>query len=671
MREALANKVLFLGIDAMDPELLKLYLSEGKMPNMQKFIDRGSYAKDLKMLGAMPTVTPPMWTTMATGAYPMTHGITGFSRIVPGQLDTKAYNIDSRNCHAEQLWNVTAEAGKKTLVWHWPGSSWPPTSDSPNLHVVDGTQPPNVNNGCAKTEPEFILVASTITDRVIFQPKVATDQNIPCVIEDLHVVENANDILTTTNVAVRKNIISCREEGEGGMSDQPFDVVLSPIKDAEKWEFEIPEGAKEFTMLMSGGLLRRPCLILKNEAGVYDTVAIYKNKKNDKQIAVLPAGVMVEEIFDQSIKDDVTYEVYRNMRIIELREDGEYLKMWVSSALEKGNDEVWHPKELHKLITEKIGYPPTTSYMGGADVRLISEAMGGQWECSMNWNAKCLNYLLENGDYEVVFSHWHGIDQQGHMIVQFCEDKGRSILGVETYKQLLEDTYTQADRYIGQFLHFLDEGWTILMASDHAQVCPPFEPPLIGDSTGFNVRVMSELGFTVMKHDENGNETKEVDWEHTRAVNNIANHIWINLKGRDEHGIVDPADKYELEEEIMTALYGYKHPETGRRICALCIRNKDAAVLGLSGEFAGDLIYFNTEGYNYDHTDSLSTTLGVANTSVGPMFCAAGQGIKEGFETKRVIRQVDLTPTMAILCGVRMPNDCEGAPIYQILTEQY
>jgi len=671
MRKALADRVIFLGVDAMDPELCKLYLGKGIMPNLQKLIDRGAYAKDLKMLGAHPTVTPPMWTTMATGAYPMTHGITGFSRILPGQLDTKAYNIDSRNCHAEQLWNVTAEAGLKTLVWHWPGSSWPPTSDSPNLHVVDGTQPPNINNGCAKTEPEFILVASPKTERVIFQEKVATDKNIPCVIEDLHVVENANDILTTTNVAVRKNIISCREEGEGGMSDQPFDVVLSPIKDAEKWEFEIPQDAKEFTMLLSGGLLRRVGLILKDENGVYNKAVLYKNKKDSNVLAELPLGVMVEEIFDQSIKDDVTYEVYRNMKLIDMTPEGDYLKLWVSAALEKDNDEVWHPKSLYKEITEKIGYPPVTSYMGGADYSLISEAMGGQWECSMRWNAKCLNYLMNKDEYKVIFSHWHGIDQQGHMIVQFCEDKGRSILGTDAYKQLLEDTYTQADRYLGEFLHFLDEGWTIILASDHSQVCPPYEPPLIGDSTGFNVRVMSELGFTVMKKDADGKELKEVDWEHTRAVNNIANHIWINLKGRDEHGIVDPADKYELEEEIMTALYGYKHPETGKRICALCIRNKDAAILGLSGQYAGDLIYFNTEGYNYDHTDSLSTTLGVANTSVGPLFLAAGKGIKEGYETTRVIRQVDLTPTMAVLCGVRMPKDCEGAVIYQILTEEY
>ena len=50
-------------------------------------------------------------------------------------------NFDSTKCHAEQMWNVTAEAGKKTLVWHWPGSAWPPSSDSENLHVVDGTSP--------------------------------------------------------------------------------------------------------------------------------------------------------------------------------------------------------------------------------------------------------------------------------------------------------------------------------------------------------------------------------------------------------------------------------------------------------------------------------------------------------------------------------------------------
>ena len=102
----------------------------------------------------------------------------------------------------------------------------------------------------------------------------------------------------------------------------------------------------------------------------------------------------------------------------------------------------------------------------------------------------------------------------------------------------------------------------------------------------------------------------------------------------------------------------------------MAIRNRDAAVLGLSGPESGDIVYFTAEGYNYDHSDALSTTLGEADTSVAPIFVLAGPGVKPGY-TKRVIRQVDLAPTLAVLGGVRIPTQCEGAPVYQILEEEY
>ena len=136
-KNALTEKVFILGVDGLDPRFSKKMLREGKMPNLQKFIDRGSCREDLVLLGGHPTVTPPMWTTLATGAYPMTHGITCFWRNYPGRIDAITYNLDSRLCKAEQIWNCTVEAGLKTLVFHWPGSSWPPTSDSEYLHVVE------------------------------------------------------------------------------------------------------------------------------------------------------------------------------------------------------------------------------------------------------------------------------------------------------------------------------------------------------------------------------------------------------------------------------------------------------------------------------------------------------------------------------------------------------
>ena len=121
----------------------------------------------------------------------------------------------------------------------------------------------------------------------------------------------------------------------------------------------------------------------------------------------------------------------------------------------------------------------------------------------------------------------------------------------------------------------------------------------------------------------------------------------------------------------MTHLLSAKSPMTGMRVVQLALRNKDAVLLGLGGPECGDIIFWNAEGYNFDHCDSLSTLEGFADTSVSPIVIFAGQGFKEGFTTNRIIRQVDLAPTLAVIGGVRMPRECEGAPVYQILAEEF
>lgn len=673
MREKLTNKILVLGVDGMDPKLTKKFVAQGKMPNVQKFIERGACREDLCMLGAQPTITPPMWTTMATGAYPMTHGITCFYRQSPESLDMKEYNITSRNCKAEQLWNVFAEDGHKTLVWHWPGSSWPPSSDSPNLHVVDGTTPGAVNMGSGQIEGELVLVASTEVEGAHFRAKAASDANVPCVLTDLKTEDpllGGKDLAAALNNPFGAKLILKPEDGENAISDKPFDVVLSEIKTPSGWTFELPDGAKEFTILLSGGFIYRPSLILPDDSGVYSTINVYKNKKSAEPLVVLPKDVFVGDVIDEALKNDEKYVTNRNMRVFELKEDGNYLKLWISAAMDITDDKVFWPKSLYKEVTDHCGYPQPTSMLGGADYTLISKCMGANWEASCNWQARCLNYLAANGGYEVIFSHLHNVDLQSHMIVKFMKDKGKSKLSEAVYAQLLEDVYTQTDHYLGEFMHCLDEGWTVIIVSDHAAVCPEHEPHALGECIGVNVRVMQELGFTALKTDDDGHELYEIDWENTKAVANRGNHIYINLKGRDAHGIVDPADKYEVEEEIMTALYGYRDKETGKRVIALALRNKDGALLGLSGPECGDILYWTAEGYNIDHGDSLSTTEGYGDTSVSPIFIAAGPGIKAGCKTERVIRQVDLAPTIAVLGGVRMPAQCEGAPVYQIFTEE-
>lgn len=666
-REAKTEKILVVGIDGLDPRLSKKYIAEGRMPNFEKLIAKGCCREDLSMLGAQPTVTPPMWTTLATGTYPVTHGITCYNR-KGNDIDEIEYNLNSRNCKAEQLWNVFAEAGKKTLVWHWPGSSWPPTSDSPNLAVVDGLTPACVDILCC-TDTESVLIASEEVTTPSVHPRAASDGNIPCVIEKL---EDKGATLAGINGATNKPLILKPEDGEHALSDSPFDVILSPIKPAYDWAFEIPADAKETYFLFSNGTIRRPCLILKNDQGIYDHVAVYLDKKTDTPLAVLHKDKYYKGYLDDNYREDGTkVKSVRNMRILELRENGSYLKVWRSFSMDSEANQYWHPKELKKKIVEHVGVPVPLSIVGGGDRDMIEKCMIPTWEHVGEFYSKSIHYLIENEGFEMVFSHYHNIDIQGHMIVKFLKDHGHNKLSEDTYEDFMREIYEQTDRYVGSFLHFLDEGWTIFLVSDHAQVAPEHEPFMIGDNTGINVRVMQELGLCDLKHDTNGNELYEFDWDKTYAVAQRGNHIYLNIKGRDPHGIIDPKDQYEWEEEIMTRLYGYRSPETGKRIIALALRNRDAVLLGLGGPESGDILYWNAEGYNYDHCDSLSTTYGCKGTSVGPIFIAAGSGIKKGEKTTRIIRQVDVAPTLAYLGGVRMPAQCEGAIIYQILDNEF
>ncbi len=660
----LTEKVLFLGVDAMDPRITNKFLQEGLMPNLSQLLSRGAAQNDLEMIGGEPTVTPPMWTTLGTGASPRVHGIASYFRTGEDKVSVE-YNFDSRKCKAEPLWNVTAEAGKKTLVWHWPGSSWPPTSESKNLYVVDGTQPGGPNDGVAMVDTEKFIIASEQIREVTYKERAASDSKIPCLIDDMEIEEGVDAHATSTASEIRTvNTWNNLSQQMKIMTAPPVDVVFSPLQPASGWQ-QAPAEAKEFTMLSSKGLIRRPCLLIKHN-GKYDTVQIYKSKKETEPLAVLPNDVFVADIVDEVYKNEQLVPCNRNMRVLEIAEDGSSLRIWVSGAMDFQNDMMWSPKTLLSEIVANVGYPQPVATVGGEE-RLLVKCTNANWDIARDWNADSINYLIEHKNLDVVFSHFHSIDLQGHMIVQFLKD-GSDKLPAAVYQDMMRSVYKQADEYIGRFLHLLDKGWTILLVSDHGQACPEhgqYDPLLMDGAV--TATHMVDWGYTVLKKDENGHDLPEVDMSRSRAVMDNTSMIYINLKGRDPQGIVEPADQFELEEQIITDLYSLKHPVTGHRIISLALRNREAVLIGEGGPEAGDIIYKLAAGYNQDHADSLSVTQGYFETSVASIFVAAGPGIKENYRTSRTIHHVDVVPTAALLLGLRVPAQCEGAPVYQIL----
>lgn len=678
------RKIMVIGLDGMDPDLTKRFVEAGKMPNVKKLIKKGAQRADLHLLGAMPTITPAQWTTLATGAYPETHGITDFWNQDHEELDTMVYSLDSRMCQAEQIWNVLAEAGKKTLVFHWPGSSWPPSSDSKNLYVVDGTQPAAVNYSLANTDGEKMIIASVENEKLLYHSANKDDTGADCVIEHLE-TETQEELqkdkkemqadgdgggqflLNRYKLKKVRNLFLNYGEGATGLDTIPYDLVESPLRDANGWA-SAPEGAKEFFIVASNGLTRRPCMLLKNAAGLYDTVAIYKSKKDIEPLATLKEKEFALDVLDYVHVEGNNILCNRSYKCIEIASDGTKVRLYMGTAFDIACDERWSPKSMMHEITEEVGYVPSFSQMGGKNYEFCKELLNPFWEINARWESKAINAAIRKYDLDAVFSHTHFIDHQAHQYWNFaCQKPGAP--DEKLYQGLIEKVYQFADEYIGSYMHLLDEGWTLFVVSDHGIQIHYEELPLMGDGMGCNIRVMEELGYTVLQKDENGNELREIDWEKTKAVQNRSSYIWVNLKGRQPHGIVEPEEKAALEEKIIDDLYNYRHPISGKRTVGIALRNKDAAVLGLSGEETGDIVFMNKEGCCREHGESMSTYTGYFGTCISPIFLAAGSGLIQDDKVKRVIRQVDLAPTIATLMDVRVPRQCEGAPVYQILSD--
>ena len=67
----------------------------------------------------------------------------------------------------------------------------------------------------------------------------------------------------------------------------------------------------------------------------------------------------------------------------------------------------------------------------------------------------------------------------------------------------------------------------------------------------------------------------------------------------------------------------------------------------------------------------MTSTDGCWGSTVAPIVMFAGKGFKQGEKIDRIIQQVDFAATIAAVGGVRMPRDCEGAPVYPALAEEF
>lgn len=111
-----SERVLFVGIDSADWDVVDPLMAEGKLPNLRTLVESG-VSCDLHSLEPKQK-SPTIWATIATGKLPEKHGITDY-------VDPLTKNLMTSNVRtARTFWDIIGERGVSVTVVGWL-ITWP------------------------------------------------------------------------------------------------------------------------------------------------------------------------------------------------------------------------------------------------------------------------------------------------------------------------------------------------------------------------------------------------------------------------------------------------------------------------------------------------------------------------------------------------------------------
>jgi len=376
----------------------------------------------------------------------------------------------------------------------------------------------------------------------------------------------------------------------------------------------------------------------------------------------------------------------------ELSPDGERFKLYTSQIFPEDGYTV--PDETGKELVKKIG--PFLEYCGAGPFRRgwhDARAWFDEMRYQGRWIARAGSYLINEYDGHLFYSHFHMLDHVFHYLwggfdpLTGWYDPAHS----HEYEAWMLEAHKICDEMVSIFMDEAGEDTILIVISDHGLI-PHIKAVSINNLLAREGLISCQPG----PHNK-----PIVDWGKTLAYKPTdAVHIWINSKGRDPQGIVDPADYERVQEKIIDVLLNLRDPENGKRPVALALKKRDAALFGLWGDRVGDVIFFMNDEYSAPLSSPLSNdgrvivrmgpeeegqenfhspdyqayhgctlpsnAIGRGGSEAG-MFLIWGPGIRQGIRKDHPIRLLDVAPTIAYLMGIPQPAQAEGRILFELL----
>ncbi len=534
------RKVVVIGLDGFEPSLVEPLLAAGELPHLARLRQHGGYAH---VATTCPAQTPVAWSTFVTGTNPGGHGIFDFVRRDP-KTYLPDYSLNRFEQKSAYLPPKAVNLRRGTPIWE--------------LLAAAGI--PAVILRCPCTFPPDDI-----------RGRMLSGMGVP----DLRGGQGTSTLYTSGGgVKARESerIVSVQSDGAGNITTH----VIGPRNPKMRSDFLFPisihvnAGARAITIRSDG----QPKMLELREGQWSDWIKVK-----------FKTGLM------QSVKGMVRFYLVRVAPVFELYASP------VNFDPDAPMFPISAPPEYASELATKLGTFYTTGMVedhSGLDNGRLSEAAYlRHCEDVLGERERMLQYELQRFDRGLLFCLFDTPDRVQHMLWRFRPNGATTSAADPELARAIEDHYRACDAVVGRALAHADDETLFIVLSDHG---------MNGFKRGVHLNTwLHDQGLLRLQEGmrpgaDAGDLFRHVDWSRTQAYALGLSGIYLNLKGREERGVVDPQAVEPLQSAIIKGLLALRDPKHGDAAIRRVLTRAEAYTGPYAGE-SPDLMVNFAAGY--------------------------------------------------------------------------
>ena len=557
-------RMIVLGVDGMDPKLVRQYLDEGVLPNIKNLIESGG---DFRELGtSSPPQSPVAWSNLAIGGNPGRHGVFDFIHRDPkallpvpsfssstearfvlkaGDFQLPLFSGSIKNLRGGvPFWQHLCSKGVPTSICQMP-ANYPPTCPCKHssLRVLSGMGTPDINGTYG--------MSTLYTSKPFKVDEVVSGLRT----ERLQVIDGTAKSRIIGPMDPYRNVEKMQSE-EAARISLPFNVWVDKKNPVVRINVSDQD------------------LVLR-EGEFSDWIEL-----DFPLLSKVQSISAIARFFVKQVRPEL--QLYLSPLNINPKDPAVPISQPANYASDLAD-------ELGMFYTQSMP-PDTKALVHGA---LSDEEFLRQTDIVFEEERARLRYELNENRGGFLFHYFSVVDQVSHVFWRAIDPK-HPLYSEELNHEMgtaIKDVYQKIDGVVGEVLEKIGDDALLLVVSDHG-----FQS--FRREVNLNTLLLenSLLALSEGRKQETASITEHTDWSRTKAYALGMNGLYINLKGREREGSVSKDEYESTRTEVIQLLEQVVDPENGIKPIRSIARREEL----YQGEFleqAPDLIVRYEVGY--------------------------------------------------------------------------